>query len=77
MYIYKKIQKHKNVTYYYCQNRANSKNACIIANLSKVNKLFGSEEVVAWVSPKNSIEWNDETESMVDKDIIKNFVVNL
>lgn len=78
---YKKIQKYKHVTYYYTQNKVNSANAVIIADLHKVPKAVEQldnyyEAIVAWVNLKSKkIEWNDETEAFIDKDIIRRYIV--
>jgi len=80
MYQYNKICKSKNVTYYVGLNTATSKQYCVLADFSKskfkdkVDNYF--EEVVAWIDRgSNSISWNEDTESYIDKDIIKHFAV--
>lgn len=73
MHLYKKIAKHKNITYYLCQNKATSKGHFILADLSKIGK--GYEEVVAWIDKSKNIEWNEEYEHLIDKQLIKNTVV--
>ena len=80
MYLYKKISKHKNVIYYVTQNTASSKNMAIICDFSKspyTDKVDNTyEQVVAWINNKTlAIEWEEETEHMIDKDIIKHFAI--
>lgn len=80
MQVYKKIAKHKNVTYFFGANKVNSRHAVILADFSKHKK--GRERVhsfmehcVAWVDTKTKeILWDEDTEDIIEKNIIKNFV---
>jgi|GEM_PF-2983865 hypothetical protein len=77
MYLYKKITKSRNITYYVGQNNANSKDMFVLADLSKIKK-DAYEEVVAWANKKSKeIIWNEDFENVIDKNLIKNFIVQL
>lgn len=85
MYLYKKVAKRNNVTYTLCQNNRNSRHSFVLCDFSRskyaeAGILDGDiyEVVVAWVDNKTkSIEWNSDTESMIDKDVVRNSVVVL
>ena len=78
MYIYKKIGKYKNIVYYFAQNNINSKYSFILADMHKIeNHESHFEEVVAWVTKSKSIDWNEDYTHIINKDYIKNFIVNL
>lgn len=78
MYLYNKIAKHKNINYYVGQNNVNSKNMFIIADLHKIPKYESCyESIVAWFTKSKNIEWNDEYENIIDKNLIKNYIINL
>ena len=77
MYLYKKITKSRNITYYVGLNNANSKDMFVLADLSKIKK-DAYEEVVAWANKKSKeIIWNEDFENVIDKNLIKNFIVQL
>lgn len=82
MHIHYKIQKHKNVTYYFGLNQKNSKYGTIICDFEKVEKAKDrlnnySEAVVAWVNMKSkAIEWEEQAEEFIDKDFIKAYVIH-
>lgn len=77
MYTYTKIAKHKNIIYYIGQATSKSKHYFIIADLHKLpNYSTYYEEVIAWIDKSKNITWNSETENIIDKNIIKNFVIN-
>jgi hypothetical protein len=83
MQVYQKIVKNKGITYYLCANQYNSKTYFILCDFSKSKYaesgvLNGDtyEVCVAWVDRKSKdITWKEDTENMIDKDIIRNAVV--
>jgi hypothetical protein len=49
----------------------------VLADLSKIKK-DAYEEVVAWANKKSKeIIWNEDFENVIDKNLIKNFIVQL
>lgn len=74
--MFNKIAKHKKITYF--SKQRDKKTYCIIADLHMIRNYENEYEAcVAWVNIKSkSIEWNECFENVIDKNLIKNFIVN-